>query len=99
MALILKAEPRTEFGKEKCAKLRRNNRLPGNVYGGPFGIEPRAISFNLHETELLIKRNGKSSEYELEFEGSTYPVKIQEVGYEPVYKNFRHLDLLIPVKG
>jgi large subunit ribosomal protein L25 len=99
MAFTLTAEPRTDFGKEKCAKLRRDNKLPGNVYGGPFGTTPRAISFNLHDTELLIKRNGKSSEYELVFEGATYAVKIQEVGYEPVYKNFKHLDLFIPGKG
>lgn len=99
MALTLTAEPRTEFGKEKCAKLRRANKLPANVYGGPFGTSPRALSLNLHDTELLVKRNGKSAEYELAFEGQVYPVKIQEVGYEPVYKNFKHLDLLVKGQG
>jgi ribosomal protein L25 (general stress protein Ctc) len=95
MAITLTAEPRTELGKEKCAKLRRAGRLPANVYGGPFGTSPRTLTLDLHSTELTIKRNGKSADYELTFEGSTYPIKIQEVRYEPVYKKFEHLDLLV----
>jgi ribosomal protein L25 (general stress protein Ctc) len=99
MAITLTAEPRTELGKEKCSKLRVAGRLPANVYGGPFGTSPRLLTLDLHSTELTVKRNGKSAEYELAFEGQTYPVKIQEVRYEPVYKGFKHLDLFIPNKG
>jgi ribosomal protein L25 (general stress protein Ctc) len=95
MAITLTAEPRTELGKEKCAKLRAAGRLPANVYGGPFGTSPRTLTLDLHSTELAVKRNGKSAEYELAFEGGTYAVKIQEVRYEPIYKKFEHLDLLV----
>jgi ribosomal protein L25 (general stress protein Ctc) len=95
MAITLTAEPRAELGKEKCAKLRRAGRLPGNVYGGPFGTTPRTLTLDLHSTELTIKRNGKSAAYELAFEGATYPVKIQEVRYEPIYKHFEHLDFFV----
>jgi ribosomal protein L25 (general stress protein Ctc) len=99
MAITLTAEPRTELGKEKCSKLRAAGRLPANVYGGPFGTSPRALTLDLHTTQLAVTRNGKSAEYELAFEGQTYPVKIQEVRFEPVYKGFKHVDLFVPTKG
>jgi len=99
MAITLTAESRSDFGKEKCSKIRAGGRLPANIYGGPFGTTPRALTLDLHSTELTIKRNGKSAEYEVTFEGTTYPVKIQEVRYEPVYKGFKHLDFFVPGKG
>ena len=99
MAITLTAEPRTELGKEKCGKMRVAGRLPANVYGGPFGTTPRTLTLDLHTTELAVKRNGKSAEYELAFEGQTYPVKIQEVRFEPVYKGFKHLDLFVIKQG
>src|SRR5438046_523663 len=86
MAITLTAEPRSELGKEKCKKLRAAGRLPANVYGGPFGTSPRALTLDLHSTELAVKRNGKSAQYELAFEGAVHAVRIQQVGYEPVYK-------------
>ena len=95
MAITLTAEPRSELGKEKCKKLRAAGRLPANVYGGPFGTSPRALTLDLHSTELAVKRNGKSAQYELAFEGDVHQVRIQQVGYEPVYKRFEHLDLFV----
>jgi large subunit ribosomal protein L25 len=98
MAFELVAEARSEFGKENMKKLRSANRLPGNIYGGSLS-EPRAITFDLHETELLIKKNGKSAEYTVTFEGQSYPVRIQEVRYEPIQKRFQHLDLVVKSNG
>lgn len=94
MAIELKAEPRSGLGKEICKKLRAQDVLPGNLYGGPLK-EPRAISFPLHETEKTMMKNGKSADYAVVLEGKTYPVKIQEVEVEPIYKGFLHLDLLV----
>jgi len=98
MAIELVAEPRAELGKELCKQLRANNRLPANVYGGNLP-EPRAISFDLHETEKVIKDNGRDAEYELVLEGQKYPVKIQEIELEPIYKDFLHIDLLVKNDG
>ena len=98
MAIELVAEPRSEFGKEKMKKLRAANRLPGNLYGGDLK-EPRALSLDLHATELVVKKNGKSAEYVLTFEGKTYPVKIEEVRYEPLQKRFQHLDMVVKQDG
>ena len=98
MAIELRAEPRAERGKELCKKLRANDVLPGNIYGGPLK-EPRAISFPLHETEILLRDNGRDAEYVVLLEGESYPVRIQEAKTEPIYKNFLHLDLVVKSDG
>ena len=98
MAIVLVAEPRTDLGKEKCKKLRAANKLPANIYGGPLS-ESRAISLDLHETQKTIKANGKSAEYAVELEGETYPVRIQEIRYEPIYKGFQHVDFVVMANG
>jgi len=94
MAIELIAEPRSEFGKEKMKKLRADNKLPGNIYGGPLK-EPKAIQLDLHACEKVIKANGKSAEYAVVLEGTTYPVRIEEIRYEPVYRDFQHLDFVV----
>ncbi len=98
MAIELKAEPRSGLGKEICKKLRAKDILPANLYGGPLK-EPKAISFPLHETELTLNKNGKHADYAVVLEGKVYPIKIQEVEVEPVYKGFLHLDLVVTGDG
>lgn len=98
MAIELAAEPRAEFGKEKCLKLRAVNKLPANIYGGPLP-EARAICLDLHSTELTVKHNGKSAEYAVLLEGTSYPVRLQEIHYDPLTKRFKHLDFVVKANG
>lgn len=98
MAIELVAEPRTELGKEKMSKLRAVNRLPANIYGGLLK-EPRAITLDLHQTELLLKEHGKKADYAIVLEGQTYPVQIQEINAEPIYKSLQHIDFLVRGNG
>jgi len=94
MTIELVAEPRTELGKEKCKKLRATNVLPANIYGGPLK-EPQAISLDLHETEKVIKTNGKNADYTVVLEGTKYAVRIEEIRYEPIYRKFEHVDFVV----
>lgn len=94
MAIELIAEPRTELGKEKMSKLRAVNRLPANLHGGLLK-EPRAITLDLHQTELLLKEHGKRAEYAVVLEGQTFSVEIQEIAAEPIYKHLLHIDFLV----
>jgi ribosomal protein L25 (general stress protein Ctc) len=94
MAIELVAEPRTELGKEKCKKLRAQNILPANIYGGRLP-EPQAISLNLHATEKLIKDHGKAADYIVVLGGEKYPVRIEEIHFEPVLRRFEHLDFVV----
>lgn len=98
MTIELIAEPRSEFGKEKCKKLREDNKLPGNIYGGPLK-EPRAITLDLTETEKLIKTNGKHADYSVKLEDDTFAVRIQEIRYEPILKSFQHVDFVVQNNG
>jgi large subunit ribosomal protein L25 len=93
MAIELHAELRAELGKEKMKKLRGANRLPANIYGGKF--EPRLISLDLHNTELLLKEHGKNGDYAVVLEGQSFPVRIQEVATEPVHKHLLHIDFVV----
>jgi ribosomal protein L25 (general stress protein Ctc) len=94
MAIELVAEPRTELGKEKCKKLRAQNRLPGNIYGGRLP-QPQAISLDLHATEKLIKDHGKQADYAVVLAGERYPVRIEQIHFEPVMRNFEHVDFVV----
>jgi len=94
MAIELAAEPRTELGKERCRKMRADNRLPANIYGGPLK-SPQAISLDLHETEKLVKSHGKSADYAVVLEGTAYNVRIQEIHFDPVRRDFQHIDFVV----
>lgn len=98
MVIELVAEPRSEFGKENCKKLRAENKLPGNIYGGPLK-EPQAINLDLHETEKVMKANGKHADYSVRLGETTYSVRVEEIRYEPIYKGFQHVDFVVRADG
>ena len=98
MAIELVAEPRSELGKQQCKQLREAGRLPGNIYGGDFET-PKPISFAMHETDLLLKANGRDADYAVVLEGTTYPVVLKEAKTEPIYKKFLHLDFMVRSDG
>jgi large subunit ribosomal protein L25 len=98
MAIEMSALPRTELGKQQMKKLRADNRLPANIYGGEIK-EPRAITLDLHETELALRQHGKKGDFAVVLEGKTYPVQIQEVEKEPIYKHLLHIDFVVRSNG
>jgi large subunit ribosomal protein L25 len=98
MAIELSALPRTELGKQEMKKLRAENRLPANIYGGEL-TAPRAITLDLHETELMLREHGKKGDFAVVLEGRTYPVQIQEVEKEPLYKHLLHIDFVVRSNG
>lgn len=98
MAIELSALARTELGKEQMKKLRAVNRLPANIYGGELK-ESRAITLDLHETELMLKAHGKKGDFAVVLDGTTYPVQIQQVEKEPIYKHLLHIDFVVRSNG
>src|SRR4051794_6496272 len=73
---VLAATKRTILGK-KVAQLRRQGRLPANVYGR--GIDSIAIELDAREFTRSIKTSGTRSMFELslEGEGATRPVALR----------------------
>jgi large subunit ribosomal protein L25 len=63
---VIVAAPRTVLGK-KVAQLRRNGRLPANVYGK--GVESMAIDLEAREFNRNIKATGLRSMFELAIDG------------------------------
>lgn len=68
--VIIKAAPRTIVGK-KVAQLRRQGRLPANVYGR--GIASQAIDLDAREFSRTIKSAGLRAMIQLDVEGEAAP--------------------------
>ena len=68
--VTIKAAPRTVLGKQ-VRQLRRQGRLPGNVYGR--GLESRAVDVDARDFARTIKSAGLRAMIELEIEGEKSP--------------------------
>ncbi len=68
--VTIQAAPRAVLGK-KVRQLRRQGRLPANVYGR--GIESRAIDIDAREFSRTIKSAGLRAMIELKVEGENAP--------------------------
>ncbi|MEK7551449.1 MAG: 50S ribosomal protein L25 [Patescibacteria group bacterium] len=77
----LKVEKRKVLGKD-VKKLRRDGVLPANVYGKD--IKSTAVQLPTSEFSNVYAQTGETGLVDLDLEGTTIPVLIQNV-----YKNFR----------
>lgn len=68
--VIIKAAPRTILGK-KVAQLRRQGRLPANVYGR--GIASQAVDIDAREFSRTIKAAGLRAMIQLDVDGEKSP--------------------------
>jgi large subunit ribosomal protein L25 len=88
----LAAEARETTGKA-VARLRREGRLPGVVYG--HGVESTSLSVDGHEFELLRRHAGPNALIDLKVGGrKAQPVLVQSVQVHPVNRRPLHVDLL-----
>jgi large subunit ribosomal protein L25 len=86
----LKAAPRTDFGSRSARRMRREELVPGVVYGG--GAEARP--FQAGEREIRNVLAGGQALFDLELEGSkAVPVVVKEQQLHPVRGNLQHIDL------
>ncbi len=86
----LNAAPRTDFGSRSARRMRREELVPGVVYGG--GEDARA--FQAGEREIRAVLAGGQALFDLELEGSkAVPVVVKEQQLHPVRGNLQHIDL------
>ncbi|MFJ2028780.1 50S ribosomal protein L25/general stress protein Ctc [Streptosporangium sp. NPDC087985] len=92
--VVIKAEPRNEFGKGAARKIRRENRVPAVLYG--HGTDPQHLSLPGHELLLalrtpnvLIRLQGAADELAL-------PKGVQR---DPIKGFLEHVDLLLVKRG
>jgi large subunit ribosomal protein L25 len=101
--VVIKAAARTVVGK-KVATLRRNGRLPGNVYGS--GIESRAVDIDAREFSRTIKSAGLRAMIQLDVDGESKPRYVILRGIsrkggtgDPIHIDFFQVDPEKPIQA
>jgi large subunit ribosomal protein L25 len=99
--VTIKAAPRTVLGK-KVRRLRRQGRLPGNVYGR--GLQSRAIDIDAREFARAIKSAGLRAMVELTIDGEKDPRYVILRGMsraggtgDPIHVDFFQVDPTVPI--
>jgi large subunit ribosomal protein L25 len=91
--LELRATPREIVGGKQVKALRREDIVPGIIYG--HGIDPIAVQFDSREIEKAISQAGTSSTIQVYVEGVSDPYLaiFRDVQYHVIKRNVIHLDL------
>ena len=95
MNVELLAESRSKIGKGAASRLRRENKVPGIVYGPK--AEPLPVAVAANDLERLLKEMGEESKLlKLNVEDGNdrqlRQVLIREVQVHPVRRRFLHID-------
>lgn len=101
--VVIQAAARTVLGK-KVARLRREGRLPGNVYGK--GIPSQAVDIDAREFSRTVKGAGLRAMINLNVEGESGPRyvvlrRIERKGGtgEPIHIDFLQVDPNEPIQA
>ncbi|MEW2134452.1 50S ribosomal protein L25/general stress protein Ctc [Streptomyces sp. NPDC005435] len=90
------AETRTEFGKGAARRIRRENKVPGVLYG--HGSEPLHLTLPGHE--LLLALRTPNVLIALDIDGKTNELAIPKAVQRDAIKGFlEHVDLLLVKRG
>ncbi|MFF4960404.1 50S ribosomal protein L25/general stress protein Ctc [Streptomyces sp. NPDC001222] len=92
----LAAQTRTEFGKGAARRVRRENKVPGVLYG--HGTEPLHLTLPGHE--LLMALRTPNVLISLDIDGKTNELAIPKAVQRDPLKGFlEHVDLLLVKRG
>ncbi|MEU3031734.1 50S ribosomal protein L25/general stress protein Ctc [Streptomyces incarnatus] len=90
------AESRTEFGKGAARRIRRDNKVPGVLYG--HGADPVHLTLPGHE--LLLALRTPNVLISLDIDGKTNELAIPKAVVRDPLKGFlEHVDLLLVKRG
>ncbi|MEU0603950.1 50S ribosomal protein L25/general stress protein Ctc [Streptomyces sp. NPDC006393] len=92
----LAAETRTEFGKGAARRIRRDNKVPGVLYG--HGSDPLHLTLPGHD--LLMALRTPNVLISLDIDGKTNELAIpKSVQRDPLKGFLEHVDLLLVKRG
>ncbi|MFE9627387.1 50S ribosomal protein L25/general stress protein Ctc [Streptomyces sp. NPDC006527] len=92
----LAAETRTEFGKGAARRIRRDNKVPGVLYG--HGSDPLHLTLPGHD--LLLALRTPNVLISLDIDGKTNELAIPKAVQRDPLKGFlEHVDLLLVKRG
>jgi large subunit ribosomal protein L25 len=93
MTVLIKAEKRTELGKNASGRLRRQGLLPAILYGESVDTVP----LTLHKKdiiEILKSETGENTIFQVAFDSAARDVMIKEVQINPMTDELTHVDLI-----
>jgi large subunit ribosomal protein L25 len=94
---LIKAEPRTEFGKGAARRIRRADKVPAVIYG--HGNDPIHVTLPGHDTMLAIKHGGANAVLNIEIEGKVQLALTKQVQADPIKGFLEHIDFVAVRKG
>jgi large subunit ribosomal protein L25 len=94
---LIKAEPRTEFGKGAARRIRRADKVPAVIYGR--GTEPMHVTLPGHETMMALKHGGANALLSIEVDGKTHLALTKQVQTDIIKGHLEHVDFVEVKKG
>ena len=94
---LIKAEPRTEFGKGAARRIRRESKVPADIYG--HGNDPIHVTLPGHDTMLAIKHGGANAVLNIEVDGKVQLALTKQVQADPIKGFLEHIDFVAVRKG
>jgi large subunit ribosomal protein L25 len=94
MEIKIKGEIREIFGKNASRRLRREGRLPANLYG----TQAENVSLILDKKDIfqiLRSEAGENTIFKVSYNSKTQDVMIKEVQTNPVSDELLHVDLIL----
>jgi large subunit ribosomal protein L25 len=93
MPTELIAKTGRQTGSAASRRLRREDRIPGVVYG--HGMEPLSVSVDRRELRVAVSgAAGLNTVLDLTVDGAVYPAIIKDLQRHPVRRSIAHIDFL-----
>ncbi len=93
MTLVIKAEKRTELGKNASGRLRRRGLVPAILYGESVENVPLTLK-KKDIIEILKSETGENTIFKVAFDSEERDVMIKEVQINPITDELTHVDLI-----
>lgn len=81
-----------ETGSSASRRLRREEKIPGVLYG--HGMTPISVTVDRRDLRLALGHGGVNSLVNLAVDGSTYPAIVKEMQRHPVRRTVTHVDFM-----
>ena len=94
---LIKAEPRTEFGKGAARRIRRADKVPAVIYG--HGNEPMHVTLPGHDTMMALKHGGANALLHIEVEGKEQLALTKQIQADPIKGFLEHVDFVAVKRG
>jgi large subunit ribosomal protein L25 len=94
---LIKAEPRTEFGKGAARRIRRSDKVPAVIYG--HGNDPIHVTLPGHDTMLAIRHGGANAVLNIEIDGKVQLALTKQIQADPIKGFLEHIDFVAVRKG